>query len=138
MLWHSILVSLIIKQELGSELPADVGTTRGKQDHVTSANDGPESYEEVEILQPSLYAQLYKNRRETSGENNYQTLMKNDSNYLIPNEGQTATYETVEKTNLPSGYTELDNKKRDTTLNNLKSGHEDDASYQKLIPFSLR
>ena len=138
MLLHSILVSLLIKQELGSELPADEGTTRGKQDHVTSHNDGPESYEEVEILQPSVYAQLDKNRRETTGENNYQKLLKNDSDYVIPNEEQTETYEKVEPANVPPGYTELDNKKRNTALNDSKSGHEDDASYQKLIPFSLR
>ena len=111
-------MSLLIKQEQGSVSPADEGTTRDKQDDVTSDNDDPDSYKEVQILQPSVYAQLDKNRRETTGDNNYQKLWKNDSDYEIPNEEQTETYEEVEKINVPSVYTELDNKKRDTALNN--------------------
>ncbi|XP_028411036.1 discoidin domain-containing receptor 2-like isoform X2 [Dendronephthya gigantea] len=117
-------------QESENVLPAKVGATRSKHDYaVVPDNDGPGSYEEVQILQPSIYAELDKNRRETNDDNNYQKLLKNESDYVIPNEGQTGTYEEVKKKNSSSFYTALDNTKRD---------HEDDDSYQKLTPFSLQ
>ena len=116
-------VSLLIKQKLDNVKQAYVGTTPDEQDYVIPNNVDTGSYQDAEILQPRPYAELDKSRRETTDDVDYQKLLKKDSGYVIPFEGDIKTNEEVGETNSPPGYTELDGTKCD-----LK-----DNSYQKLI-----
>ena len=73
-------------------------------------------YEVVQIWPPPGYTELDKNQQDEP-KNVYQKLLKYDSDYVIP-------AEAAEEPQTTSGYTELDNTKRE---------QKDDASYQKLM-----
>ena len=94
----------------------------------TSEYETPHEYEEpIRSLQYPIYTALDKTKRKNSDEDNYQKLLKPNSDYVTPaHERQEPEYEDVKPGgNLP-GYTELDQMKRETA-------ESQESAYQKLI-----
>ena len=83
-------------------------------------------YEEVPNSSSPVYTELNRNREdENENDKTYQKLLKHDSDYVIPNDGDgEPSYEEVGKKKTPPGYTDL---------NETKRVKDDDEAYQKIV-----